>query len=249
MTSDHPKKGRVIGVGTGPGDPELVTRKAWAITENARVIAYSCADVSAPQEEDGTHKSSFARSIMADAIGDDVVEIEMLMPMVTSRTPAQDVYDESCATMRVHLDKGHDVAVLCEGDPLFYGSFMYIMARLRDDYDIEIVPGVASMTAAAAAHHHAMVARSDILTVLPGPLDDDALSDSIDCSDAIVMMKVGRHISRIKDILKSKGLLDKALYVSHASLPQEQAMPLTAAPEIAPYFSIIFLYKGDDPWI
>ena len=244
MSLQHSHKGRVIGVGTGPGDPGLVARKAWSITEQARVIAYPAAEGA-----DGRNIGSFARRIMADALRDDVIEIEMLMPMTTGRKPAQDVYDEGCAKMREHLDQGQDVVVLCEGDPLFYGSFMYILARLRDDYDIEIVPGVASITAAAAAHRHAMVARSDILTVLPGPLDNDALSDRIDQADALVMMKVGRHISRIKALLDAKGLLAKALYVSHASLPEEVTMPLADAPDNAPYFSIILLYKGDDPWI
>ena len=244
MTSENRHKGRVIGVGTGPGDPGLVTRKAWTITEQARVVAFPSAE-----GPDGRHIGSFARRIMADALRDDVVEIDMRMPMTTSRKPAQDVYDEGCAAMRVHLDQGQDVVVLCEGDPLFYGSFMYILARLRDDYAVEIVPGVASMSAAAAAHHHAMVARSDILTVLPGPLDDAALSDRIDQADALVMMKVGRHIGRIKALLSSKKLLSKALYVSHASLPEQQTMPLADAPDNAPYFSIILLYKGDDPWI
>lgn len=244
MSDQMTKKGRLIGVGTGPGDPGLVTRKAWQLTQNAAVIAYPSAEGS-----DGQNKGSFARSIMADAIRPDAVEIEMLMPMVTGRKPAQDVYDEGAADIRTHLEAGRDVVVLCEGDPLFYGSFMYVMARLRDDFDVEIVPGVASITAAAAAHHHAMVARSDILTVLPGPLEDDALSQRIDDADAIIMMKIGRHISRIKALLSDKGLLENALYVSHASLPYQQAMPLKDAPDAAPYFSIILLYKGDDPWI
>ncbi len=244
MTAMIEKKGRLIGVGTGPGDPELVTRKAWRLTQAADVIAYPSAE-----HKDGSPKESFARTIMADAIRDDAIEIDMAMPMVTGRTPAQDVYDEGSEAIRSHLQAGRDVVVLCEGDPLFYGSFMYILARLRDEFEVEIVPGVTSITAAAASHHHAMVARSDILTVLPGPLDDDALSARIDSADAIVMMKVGRHISRIKSILAAKGLLDNALYVSHASLPQEHAVPLVDAPEKAPYFSIILLYKGDDPWI
>lgn len=244
MSDQSSQKGRLIGVGTGPGDPGLVTRKAWQLTQDAAVIAYPSAE--AP---DGANKGSFARSIMADAIHPDAIEIEMLMPMVTGRKPAQDVYDEGAAEIRKHLSAGVDVVVLCEGDPLFYGSFMYVMARLRGDFDIEVVPGVASITAAAAAHNHAMVARSDILTVLPGPLDDAALSQRIDDADAIIMMKIGRHITRIKTMLAEKGLLDNALYVSHASLPHQQAMPLKDAPENAPYFSIILLYKGEDPWI
>lgn len=232
-------KGILYGIGTGPGDPELVTRKAWRITSQANVIAY-------PSAEGG---DSFARSIMKDAIGKDAVEIEMPVPMVSGRAPAQAIYDDGADAIKAHLDQGHDVAVLCEGDPLFYGSFMYILARLRDDYETQIIPGVTSMTACASAHNHALVARNDVLTVLPGTLDDDALSARIDAADAVVIMKIGRHLGRIKTLLMEKDLAAKALYVSHASLPHQKAEPLTNAPETAPYFSMILLYKGDDPWI
>jgi precorrin-2/cobalt-factor-2 C20-methyltransferase len=94
-----------------------------------------------------------------------------------------------------------------------------------------------------------MAARADIMTVLPGGLDDGVLSARIDDADAVVMIKVGRHIRRIKALLSAKGLLERALYVSHASLAEEKAAPLADAPEEAPYFSVILLYKGDDPWI
>lgn len=231
--------GTLYGVGTGPGDPELVTRKAWRITNEANVIAY-------PSALGG---GSFARSIMADAISADTIEIEMPVPMVSGRAPAQAIYDEGADAIRGHLVAGRDVVVLCEGDPLFYGSFMYILARLREDFPTQIIPGVTSMTACASAHNHALVARNDVLTVLPGTQDDDVLSARIDDADAVVIMKIGRHLGRIKRLLVAKGLADKALYVSHASLPHQQAEPLSGAPEEAPYFSMILLYKGDDPWI
>lgn len=239
MVSQHITKGRVIGVGVGPGDPGLVTRKAWAIVQAAPVIAY-------PSAKGG---ESLARAIMAEAIAGEAVEIALTLPMNPNRAPAQAAYDECCVAMRGHLDQGTDVIVLCEGDPLFYGSFMYILARLRDDYEVEIVPGVTSIQGATATHRQAIGARDDIVTVLPCSLDDAALSEQIDRADAVVMMKVGRHMGRIKALLDAKNLLNKALYVSHASQPQELALPLADAPETAPYFSIILLYKGDDPWL
>lgn len=232
-------KGKLFGIGTGPGDPELVTRKAWRLVENADVIAYPSAE--------GT--GSFARSIVADAIKQDAVEIEMPVPMVSGRAPAQEIYDEGAEAIRGHLLAGRDVVVLCEGDPLFYGSFMYILARLREDFPTEIIPGVTSMTACAAAHNHALVARNDVLTVLPGTLSDHELGAQIDATEAAVIMKIGRHLGRIRDLLMARGLADKALYVSHASLPHENAVKLSDAPDTAPYFSMILLYKGNDPWI
>ena len=231
--------GMLYGVGTGPGDPELVTRKAWRLIEQAGVIAY-------PSAEGG---DSFARSIVSEAISPDAIEIEMPVPMVSGRAPAQAIYDEGAAAIRVHLEAGRDVVVLCEGDPLFYGSFMYLLARLRDDFETQIIPGVTSMTACAAAHNHALVARADVLTVLPGTLDDAALTARIHETDAVVIMKIGRHLGRLRDLLTRLGLADQALYVSHASLPHEKALPLSQAPDKAPYFSMILLYKGNDPWI
>ena len=231
--------GTLYGIGTGPGDPELVTRKAWRLVQEADVIAY-------PSAEGG---DSFARSIVADAIRPDAVEIEMPVPMVSGRAPAQAIYDDGAAAIRDHLSAGRDVVVLCEGDPLFYGSFMYILARLRDDFPTQIIPGVTSMTACAAAHNHALVARNDVLTVLPGTLDNDVMLDRIKASEAVVIMKIGRHLGRIRDLLSAQGLAQQALYVSHASLPYEKALPLSDAPDTAPYFSMILLYKGQDPWI
>ena len=230
--------GTLYGVGTGPGDPQLVTRIAWSLIESAKVIAY-------PAPDDGV---SFARSIVADAISADAIEIPMVVPMRSGRMPAQSIYDQGAEAIKTHLDAGSDVIVLCEGDPLFYGSFMYLLARLRD-YDIEIIPGITSMTACAAAEAHPLVARNDILTVLPAPLDDATLEAGIKSAEAVVIIKVGRHLPRIRSLFDRLGYGETARYVSHASLPHQNCHKLSDAPDDAPYFSMIILYKGDDPWL
>ena len=232
-------KGTFYGVGTGPGDPQLVTRRAWSLIESAAVIAY-------PAPDSG---ESFARSIVAEAISQDAIEIPMVVPMRPGRAPAQSIYDEGATEIASHLDAGRDVVMLCEGDPLFYGSFMYLLVRLRDAYPVEIVPGVNSLSACAAAQAHPLVARNDVLTVLPGTLDDRVLGEAIDRADSVAIMKIGRHMPRLRALITGRGLADKALYTSHASLPHEQAMRLEDAPDDAPYFSMILIYKGDDPWI
>lgn len=232
-------KATLYGVGTGPGDPELVTRKAWRLIETASVIAYL-----APDDGPG-----FARTIVADAIGDDVCEVIMRVPMRTGRAPAQTIYDEGAATIAAHLDAGRDVVMLCEGDPLFYGSFMYVLARLRDQYPVEIVAGVTSITACAAIQLHPLVARNDTLVVLPAPLPDDALRSRIEMAQGVVIMKLGRHMPRLRALLASMGLAAQTLYVGHASLANEASCRLVDAPDDAPYFSMLLIYKGDDPWI
>ena len=232
-------KGKLYGIGTGPGDPELVTRKAWRLIQQAGIIAYL-----APDDGPG-----FARSIVAEAIGHEVCEIIMRVPMRTGRAPAQSIYDDGAKQIAAYLDAGRDVVMLCEGDPLFYGSFMYVLARLRDEYPVEIVAGVTSVSACAASHLHPLVARNDTLVVLPAPLPDDALRSRIELADGIAIMKLGRHMPRIRSLLTSMGLADKTLYVGHASLGNELLGLLADAPDEAPYFSMLLIYKGDDPWI
>ena len=232
-------KGSLIGVGTGPGDPELVTRKAWATIQKAKVIAY-------PAPDSGV---SFARSIVSDAISEETLEIPMIVPMRTGREPAQSIYDDGAKAIATQLDLGHDVVVLCEGDPLFYGSFMYLLARLRDDYDVAILPGITAMTACAAAASHPLVAREDMMTILPATMADEDLVAAITASQGIAIMKVGRHINRLRSIIDKIGYLADAIYISHASLPHQKMMPLAQAPDDAPYFSMILLYKGNDAWI
>jgi precorrin-2/cobalt-factor-2 C20-methyltransferase len=138
---------------------------------------------------------------------------------------------------------------LCEGDPLFYGSFMYLLARLRDRFPVRIVPGVTSVTACAGAAALPLAARNEVVTILPGPLDDGALRDRLAQTDTVVIMKVGRHLARLRALLSGLGLLARAVYVERATLGAERVLPLAEAPEAAPYFSMILIAKGADPWL
>ena len=173
----------------------------------------------------------------------------MIVPMRVERFPAQQVYASAAEQIATHLDAGTDVAVLCEGDPFFYGSFMYLFARLADRFPVEIVPGVSSLTACAAALKRPLTARNDVLTVLPGPLPDAELRQRIEAAQAIAIMKVGRHLPRIRALLDEMGLTANAGYIERASLVAEHVSKLADAPDNAPYFSMILIYRGDDPWL
>ena len=231
--------GTLYGIGVGPGDPELMTLKAHRLIAAARVVAY-------PAPDDG---DSFARRIAAAAIPEGAEEIPMIVPMRADRFPAQEVYAEAAERIAGHLDAGTDVAVLCTGDPFFYGSFMYLFARLAARFPVEVVPGVTALTACAAALKRPLTARNDALTVLPGPLADTELRPRIEAAQAIAMIKVGRHLGRLRALLDTMGLTGNAGYVERASLDAEHVCPLAQAPEKAPYFSMILIYKGDDPWL
>ena len=232
-------KGKLIGVGLGPGDPELMTLKAHRLIAAAKVVAY-------PALENG---ESFARSIAATSIPADAKELVINIPMTVERSPAQAAYDQGAADIAAHLDAGRDVVVLCEGDPFFYGSFMYVFSRLAADYETEVVPGVTSVTTCAAVAGRPLTARNDVLTIIPGPLETDEMRSRIDAAGAIAIMKVGRHLGRIRDLLSDMGLATSATYVARASLPSQQVLPLMRAPDPAPYFSMILITKGQDPWL
>ncbi|PIE13631.1 MAG: precorrin-2 C(20)-methyltransferase [Rhodobacterales bacterium] len=234
-----PAKGTLFGVGLGPGDPDLMTLRAHRLISNASTVAY-------PALVGG---DSFARSIAADAIPTNAKEILIEIPMTPERAPAQAAYDAGAAHIAAALDKGENVVVLCEGDPFFYGSFMYLFARLADSYDTEIIPGVTSLTTCAARAGKPLAARNERVTILPGPLPEAELRTRIEGAESVAIMKVGRHLSKIRSVIDSLGLTDQATYVERASLPEEQILPLAQAPEKAPYFSMILLTKGADPWL
>lgn len=231
--------GTLYGVGLGPGDPELITLKAARLISGASTIAY-------PTLAGG---DSFARAIAADLIGDNVREIRMDVPMTTAREPAQAAYDQGAESIAKTLDQGEDVVCLCEGDPFFYGSFMYLNARLTNKYTVKVIPGVTSITACAAESGRPLVARNERLTVLPGPMDEATLRARIANAEAVAIMKVGRHLPKIRAVLDDLGLTDCATYIERASLPEQVVVPLSQAPEKAPYFSMILLTKGADPWL
>ncbi|PIE06799.1 MAG: precorrin-2 C(20)-methyltransferase [Rhodobacterales bacterium] len=231
--------GRMVGVGLGPGDPDLVTVKAARTIGAAEVIAYPALP--------GT--ASFARQIAAPYIRDGAEEITIEIPITAARGPAQAGYDAGAAGIAAMLDAGRDVTVLCEGDPLFYGSFMYLLARLSPRYEVEVIPGITSLTAAAAALRLPLTARNEVLATLPAPLDSETLRARMEMADSFAVMKLGRHLGRIRALLCDLGLADNARYIERATLPAQRILPLAEAPDPAPYFSMILVTKGADPWL
>ncbi len=228
--------GTLYGLGVGPGDPDLMTLKAHAILQRVPVIAYP-----APDEGD-----SLARAIAAPHLPGGQSEIVIRTPMVPGAFPAHDVYDHYAAEIAEHLNAGRDVAVLCEGDPFLYGSFMYIFARLTGDSAVEVVPGVSSLGACAAAAGAPLVSRNQVLTVLPATLDEKELERRINDSSAAAIMKVGRHAAKVCSVLDRLGRADDAWYVEHASMANQNVLPLREfAAEKAPYFSMILVRQPE----
>lgn len=233
--------GTVYGVGVGPGDPELITLKAARILARVPVIAWP-----APLEGD-----SLARSIAAPHLPGGQVEIAIRMPMVEARFPAERVYDGASAEILARIEAGLDVAVLCEGDPFFYGSFMYLFARLAERATVEVVPGVSSLTASAAMTLTPLSSRNDVLTILPAPLSEATLSARLAGTDAAAFIKVGRHLPKLRRVLDEAGMAEAAVYIQHATMERQEARPLSALPDDydAPYFSMILAHRRGQAWI
>ncbi len=236
--------GTLYGVGLGPGDPELITRKAARLIQTAEVIAYHRGPNSV---------SSNAYVIAAELIPDSALLEELVYPVTTGVTDhpggyegaLAEFYDHCAARLAAHLDAGHTVVVLCEGDPMFYGSYMYLHDRLAPRFSAEIVPGVTAFSAAAAASGTALVRRTDVLTVLPGTLPEHELARRLADTDAAVIMKLGRTFPAVRGALAQAGRLGDAVYVERASM---EAQRIGAAadvdPDQVPYFSVV-LAAGD----
>ncbi|MGI9414998.1 MAG: precorrin-2 C(20)-methyltransferase [Hyphomicrobiales bacterium] len=236
---DMAQQGTFYGIGVGPGDPELLTLKAVRIIAAASVVAY-------PVNGDG---ESLARSIAAGAMGDGARELPVHIPMCTERDPASDVYDTAALAIAGHLDAGEDVAFLCEGDPFFYGSFMYLFARVAERHPTVVVPGITSLTACAAALGRPLAARNERLKVLPAPLPEETLKEELSRAEAAAIIKVGRHFDKVRRVLNGLGLSGRAAIVEQATRGAEKVTPLDAMPEgEQPYFSTILVYCGDEPW-
>lgn len=231
--------GKLYGVGVGPGDPELLTLKALRILRSVPVLAW-------PAPEKGP---SLARDIIAEYLPGTQREIAIRMPLLSARFPADDVYDKAAIEIKDALDAGEDVAVICEGDPFFYGSFMYLFGRLANDRSIEVVPGVSSLTACAAALRSPLSARNDVLSVIPGPLDAGIMSMRLAEADAAAIIKVGRHITKIRGVLASLGLSDNARYIERATMAEQRIVNLADVGNgDAPYFSMVLVHKRAEAW-
>lgn len=235
--------GRLYGVGLGPGDPELITLKAARLIGDADVVAYHA----------GREGSSIARRIATDLIRDGVVEEQLVYPVTTgiAEHPGgyagamADFYEESAARLAAHLEAGRDVVLLAEGDPLFYGSYMYMHDRLAGRFHTEVVPGVTSVAAASAAVASPLVRQTDVLTILPGTMPEPELARRLADTQGAVIMKLGRTFPAVLRALEAAGRDGDAYYVERASTDRQVVLPVKDVdPTKVPYFSIIVV-AGD----
>ncbi|PSB20992.1 precorrin-2 C(20)-methyltransferase [Phormidesmis priestleyi ULC007] len=223
--------GRLYGLGIGPGDPELLTLKAYRILRSVPVIAY-------PTMENG---KVLARAIVADFLRPEQIEVPMPLPFSPVRS-SQPYYDIAAEKLAEHLSAGRDVAVLCEGEPFLYGSFMYLFNRLSSKFQTEVVPGISSTMASAAALGVPLTYRNDVLSIMPATLEADILRDRLAVADAAVIIKLGRHFSKVRDVLSELGLLSRSLYIERATMPNQRIVPIADIDAAdVPYWALIMI--------
>lgn len=236
-TSSH---GRLFGLGVGPGDPELITVKALRHLRAAPVVAYPAA----------RGKKGNAFTIIAGYLRDEQIRLPLVYPITTEKLPPpfcyettlREFYDASATAVAGHLEAGRDVAVICEGDPFFYGSFMYLHDRLAGRFETEVVPGVCSVLACAAVLGAPLIYRDQALSVLSGVLPEEELRQRLRLADAAAIMKLGSNFAKVRKVVADLGLMERALYIERATMADQRIADLaTVDPADVPYFSMILV--------
>lgn len=233
-------RGTLYGVGVGPGDPELMSLKAARILKSAPVIAFF-----AKRGNPGN-----ARRIVNGHLNPEAELVRLDYPYTTEiaetdpryRDALIAFYNDSATMLGAKLDQGQDVAVLCAGDPFFYGSYAHLHERLAETYICEVIPGITAMSGCWTRAASPMTCGDEMLAVLSGTMDADRLAERLAACDAAVIMKVGRNLAKIRQALAQAGLLDRAIYVERGTMPEERIVRLADKPDDeAAYFGIVLV--------
>ena len=235
-------KAQFIGIGVGPGDPELLTLKALRLIQEADVISYL--------ESNGGSSNSQSKTIAAEALASVTKSqtfIPVVMPMSFDRGIANKVYDAAAVEIQHAIDSGKTVAFLCEGDPLFFGSFTYLLERLQAKNTCQVVPGISSVHAAAAAIQLPLTVLQESFAVVSGRHTSEQLLSTLQTHDSVVIMKAGRSREKILSALEASGRKDDATYLEYIGRENEsiQSNIHLLEDESGPYFSLFVVLRKD----
>ena len=229
--------GTLHGLGVGPGDPELMTVKAWRILSLAPVVAW-------PQ---GASGESRARAIAAPFIPEEARQLPLFIPFGARDEEVRAAYEAAAAAIAGHLGQGRDVAFLCVGDPLTYGTFGKLAALLAGRHAVRAVPGITAAAACAAQVGLALAQGAEPFKMLPAIMEEAALRAELAAPDAaIAIIKAGHHLPRLRRLLHEAGRLDHALVIEQLGHEGERVVPLAQTAELndASYFSTILVYPA-----
>jgi len=233
--------GAFIGVGVGPGDPELITLKAFRLIQQADVISYIA-------NESGISQSKQIAIDALKTVRHEQLEVPVVMPMNEDRRLANRIYNEAAMTLQAHLSQGKTVVFLCEGDPLFFGSFAYLLERLQDGNYCQVVPGISSVHAASSRLRLPLTMLKESFAVISGRHSDEQIREALINHDSVVIMKAGRSRQRILALLEETQRVQDANYLEYIGRENEQlvANVETLANESGPYFSIFVVLSKRD---
>jgi precorrin-2/cobalt-factor-2 C20-methyltransferase len=232
--------GRIICCGLGPGDPDLMSVRADREVRAAKHVAYF--------RKKG--RPGQARRIVDGLLANDVCEYPMEYPVTTEiafDSPEYTrllggFYDE-WAERLARLARAVDVVVLCEGDPYFYGSFMHLHVRLQGRVEIEVIAGIPGMAGCWSSVGLPIALGDDVMTVLMGTLPEDELERRVCNSDALVIMKTGRNLKKVRRALQAAGRLGEAWLIERGTMPGERVARLKDVDETdCPYFAIVLVH-------
>ena len=226
-------------VGIGPGDPELLTLKAARLLAAAPVVAFFAK----------RGRQGHARRIADAHIPPGAEQLRFEYPYTTEIPPDDPRYEAALAgfyaasadALAERLSAGLDVALLCEGDPFFFGSAMYLFDRLAARFPTVVVPGITAMSGCWAQARLPMTHGDDVLTILPGTLGTQDMAGRLAGTDAAVIMKVGSNLPRIRAALDTAGLTSRATLVERGTMSDARMVPMAQAGAAAPYFSLVLV--------
>lgn len=236
--------GILFGVGVGPGDPELMTVKAVRVLRAAKVVAFFAK----------RGKAGNAEATARAFIDPNAEQLALCYPFTTEVSPRDPqyvsamraFYDASAARIHARLAAGLDVAVLCEGDPMFYGSYMYLHDRLAKRHRCQVIPGITSFAGCAAGAGLPLVSTDRVFSIIPATLPEEELEAKLRTVDAAAIIKLGRHYQKVRRVLDRLGRSEHAMYFEHGTTEREVAIPLRNKTDDTSLYFALIIVPGHD---
>jgi precorrin-2/cobalt-factor-2 C20-methyltransferase len=233
------KLGTLFGIGVGPGDPE------WITVKGARVLG-ECRTVFVPRSSDAAE--SVALDIARRYLRSDAVVREITFPMTTDELVLRESWEAAAREVLGPLESGEDCCFLTLGDTLLYSTYIFLLdslRRLRPELNVVTVPGITAFSAAAALTNTPVGRKKQLVTIVPASDDLGQLEAALDRGGTVILMKIGRRLQAVLDVLESRGLLERAVFVAHAGMPNQQIETnvgrLRGAPEHVGYLSLMII--------
>ena len=232
------KKGKLIGIGVGPGDTELLTLKAAKVLKTVPVVF---------SPKSSKEKESIALSIVKPILEERedykrLMLVAPIFPMIEDKEELEKIWTSASEMIAQYLDSGRDVAFITLGDPSIFSTYSYVQKKLIDNYEIETIPGITSFTACAAARNKALVEQNEILTVVPKI--DDRLEQVIEYSDSVVLMKASRNTSELEETIESKNRPKEIYSVQNCTRENEKI--IEGFSNEKPYLTTTIIKFNDD---